>query len=504
MAIDRFLLPFQRNTCLYISEPDIRREPVLTASPKESGAPDNLCAYFYGTVLYDESKYRMWYYAAHSGKNPDNDPPMPQTEKSTGYFSEDNGFYMGPFCYAESLDGIHFEKPALGQFSFKGTEEHNAISLIHPSIAGPLIIKDPDDPDPNRRYKMIHEIIPVQAEPEIKEYGVYSTIALAVSPDGLKWTSTQVPFPGQFMEPASFYKHGNKYVVHYHVCDGNDDDYYTEGGALSGRTGIARYTEDFETWHDFWVEAFAPTEPEDRNLRGLNGTYDQIHLGVGAASLGNVCVGLYGIWHNADYFKDFSKISGDIGLVISNDGLIFREPVKGLRFIKQEDSPCTPVTGHDLNTILTQANGILNVGDKTLIYHGRWRNGIVPDAETTQKYNGSEIALATLPRDRWGGLSIVPGASAGKVCSAEMELRDCFKVYLNADGLRNINVSLLNPDFSEIEGYANGTCREEDGLCSEVRFPLAETGKLPETVRICVNLIRNETDPRVYAVYVEE
>ena len=59
-------------------------------------------------------------------------------------------------------------------------------------------------------------------------------------------------------------------------------------------------------------------------------------LGVGAAGFGNVMVGLYGCWHNK---ADFYEISGDLGLLVSNNGLTFREPVKGHIWLAAADSP---------------------------------------------------------------------------------------------------------------------------------------------------------------------
>jgi len=50
-------------------------------------------------------------------------------------------------------------------------------------------------------------------------------------------------------------------------------------------------------------------------------------------------VGLYGIWHNHDYIKNFNAISADLGLAVSTDGLHFHEPVKGYRFISTQDAP---------------------------------------------------------------------------------------------------------------------------------------------------------------------
>jgi hypothetical protein len=87
---------------------------------------------------------------------------------------------------------------------------------------------------------------------------------------------------------------------------------------------------------------FGSGEPEDRSIRGLNGRYDQVHLGVGAASFGNVCVGLYGLWHNAHFDKAFDDISCDFGLLVSNDGVHFREPVKPRRSGKAKRPPAFP------------------------------------------------------------------------------------------------------------------------------------------------------------------
>lgn len=76
LAIDDVSLPFKKNVGLYLSKPAVRQEPVLAPSPFGSGAPDDSAAHFYGTVLHDAGKFRMWYYACHWGKNPDWPPAM--------------------------------------------------------------------------------------------------------------------------------------------------------------------------------------------------------------------------------------------------------------------------------------------------------------------------------------------------------------------------------------------------------------------------------------------
>ncbi len=110
----------------------------------------------YGNVLYDEAlkKFRMWY---------------------TSDVSAD--FPNFAVCYAESDDGIHWQKPLIGTIdSAHGSRRHNAV-LNEAHL--PSVIKDERDPDPQRRYKMIAYI-----HKDKPEGGPHTF----VSTDGLHWT----------------------------------------------------------------------------------------------------------------------------------------------------------------------------------------------------------------------------------------------------------------------------------------------------------------------------
>ncbi|MCP4643936.1 MAG: hypothetical protein GY851_26065, partial [bacterium] len=61
----------------------------------------------YSTILDDGGLYRM-YYRGHPVDAPDGSP-----SEST--------------CYAESTDGIHWERPSLGLFEVNGTRDNNVI-----------------------------------------------------------------------------------------------------------------------------------------------------------------------------------------------------------------------------------------------------------------------------------------------------------------------------------------------------------------------------------------
>ena len=506
LAIDDNSLPYRKNVGLYLSKPEVRKEPVLQASEFGSGAVDDGAAHFYGTVLFDEGLYRMWYYACHWGINPDwPHRKMQQLKKLSTRIVGGKQMITGPLCYAESVDGIKWTKPSLGQVLFKGNKENNALLLPHTLVSGATVIKDIGETDINRRYKMVYQFFPEFSDPIINEFGNKPTVALATSSDGICWTVADMPFINQFVEHSSFIKHDGKYIIHYHAM-GTFAGHFSEGGNPCGRTGVARISSDFKYWPDLMVESFAPIEPEDKSLRGQSGNYDQVHLGVGAASFGNVCVGLYGLWHNADFDNKFGEISCDLGLLVSNDGLHFREPVKGYRFIKRKDSPATSIPGENFNTNLCQANGILNIGDETRIYHGRWRNVDRNEVEKKRKYYSAEVGLAVLARDRWGALRLNPDELHGVVCSAPISLSENVQnLSVNAKGIDGITVRLLDENFKGIKGFEKGTLIDSGNIEYKVVWGYNKLSQLTkEKIIIQVQIAKtNGISPGLYALYID-
>jgi hypothetical protein len=477
LAIDDQSLPLRHHLCLYLAKPTVRAEPVLAPSRDNPLAPDYLAAHFYGTVLDDGGKFRMWYYPVSFGNS-------------------ETDLTQGPVCYAESDDGIQWTRPILNQVEFKGTTRNNAVRLPDERIEGVNVIKDVDDPDPKGRYKMVYN----------PHNGRTFTIRTATSPDGIHWTA-RASFPkDEFFEQASFFKHNSLYLVHGQALG------VGEGGGERGRQGYCWISPDFDHWLEGAAEAFALAEPREAADRGSTRPYDQVHLGVGGASFGNVVVGLYGLWHN--YPGDTSrkipnswfgheKTSCDLGLVVSNDGIHFREPVKGHVFISRVDSPVTAVDGKTYPTILIQAGGILNVGHETRIYHGRWRNAVYG-----KDYWG-EVALATIPRDRWGALGVYEGESEGTIWSAPLTLPpDGCQISLNADAVDAIGVEIADERFELLDAYSGenrGTAARPSGLDCPLSWPAGNPAALGgKTVRLRVHLKRNDgSDPRLYAIYLK-
>ena len=58
LAIDDVSLPVKQNLCYYLSKPTVRKEPVLAPNRDDPSAPDHATLTCYGTVLFDEGRFR--------------------------------------------------------------------------------------------------------------------------------------------------------------------------------------------------------------------------------------------------------------------------------------------------------------------------------------------------------------------------------------------------------------------------------------------------------------
>ncbi|MEE3371515.1 MAG: hypothetical protein VX346_19440 [Planctomycetota bacterium] len=102
-----------------------------------------------GTVLRDRGKFRMWYRGGGGGPR------------------------GGVWCFAESDDGLKWNKPSLGLIEHQGTRQNNIYVLGQPQAYTPFV--DPNETNPARRYKSAVSSLRIDT-------------ALAHSPHGLVWT----------------------------------------------------------------------------------------------------------------------------------------------------------------------------------------------------------------------------------------------------------------------------------------------------------------------------
>ena len=228
-------------------------------------------------------------------------------------------------------------------------------------------------------------------------------------------------------------------------------------------------------------------------------------LGAALWNRGNVIVGLYGQWHGPAN-NDRRHVEMDLGLVVSNDGLHYSEPIPDFPMVAAAEDGMNhlPHPWNFKHASLAQGQGFENIGGETLYWYAPWPEQL-----------SDGVRVATWQRDRLGYLQPfdqrqlqVPGGC--HVISAPIDLGSRpAQVLLNIDGLSEyaqVTVEILNERFRPVAGYAAGDCLPlESGLRQPVAWRnrrLVDGTGGPIRIRLNYTGIRPE-DPRLYAIYVE-
>ena len=488
-AFDEQSIPFVRNLSLTMNRPE--RHPANPVLPIGGpGMPDEFGVQFYGSVVQDQGKFKMWYIAV--------DPEMATADWFTAP-------YVLSCAYAESEDGIHWTRPDLGLVEYKGNR-HNNLVAIEPAMVNMINVKvivEPDDPDPMRRYKMTaHTWWTEDGERKVR-----GTICPLFSADGLTWhvATDAVPVNGMLKtEDRVLPPH------HFEGCGGLykwNGMYYATGQsgipqrhapyAYSGREVVMHRSPDFVQWSDTTSIGFL-REGQRTSTFGY-GQGEETHEGVSVWNRGNVLLGLYGIWHGG---SDWSDRTIDLGLIMSNDGVHFREPIPEWAFL--EIGP----DGEWDQGGLIQGQGFFNIDDETWIYYGAWDPRCGPDNYLPR----GGVGIATLPRDRFGFLAEATETSDWRPCDLPASLVtttvscDPTALKFNVEGVSNdgpLRVELLTETEKPIPGFSGKQAGivAEAGFASPVRWPGKDaTGTLPETVKLRVEFPAG-CSAKLYAIY---
>ncbi|MBM4075218.1 MAG: hypothetical protein FJ267_06200, partial [Planctomycetes bacterium] len=167
------------------------------------------------SVLHDGGKYRMWY----------------ECYDVEGWPTADDT----SFCYAESTDGIHWNKPKLGLHSYHGSKDNNIIfrqigvDKYRSRVHGSCVFLDPSAP-PEARYKCVSQGV-FQGIGDRPYY-----VAGMTSPDGLHWTRYPQPICPVFADSqySGFWDEAQrKYVIFGRVAG--------RGGRAIGRSMSDRF-----------------------------------------------------------------------------------------------------------------------------------------------------------------------------------------------------------------------------------------------------------------------
>jgi hypothetical protein len=153
----------------------------------------------YGTVLEDSGVYKAWYTAC----------PVSGYERFNDYH-ERNETYL---CYAESKDGVQWNKPNLGIYEWHGSKANNI--LLRVALETSTVFVDPKAPEA-ARYKLLANIPKTMSPPNGP--GVY----IYTSPDGLRWKLNPTllfPFLPDSQNQVFFDTRVEKYVIYARIWD---------------------------------------------------------------------------------------------------------------------------------------------------------------------------------------------------------------------------------------------------------------------------------------------
>jgi dienelactone hydrolase len=486
-AFDDHAIPWHHNTKVTLVEAEKHPDnPVLRRGPK--GSPDGAHAILYGTVLHDGEKFRMWYLGMIEDELKDGQAP---------------GWWR-PMCYAESDDGVNWVKPELGLVELNGNKRNNicligsdphSLSRVNDFLS---VLYEPEDPDPSRRYKAAY-IAHVPFEdvnggrsaigPDESRWGA---LICATSADGLSWKvvgDRPMNAGGERFEVSSLYRFGDFYYAGGQLIS---PWAFQRDGRDIGRVMLTYRSADFNHWSKAKALSFA----RSGQLAAAPVAGQQVHMGAGLWNRGNVLVGLYGMWQDGPKgVYDATGATIDLGLVVSNDGIHFREPVDGFKVIPRGEP------GEWDSIALLQGHAFANVNDRTYIWYSHWNtHGALDDME---------IGLATLRRDGFGYLSRhTKGQDAHAITANLPAAKDGYRLSVNVEGVRPgaaLQVELLDrlgrplPEFSG----AGAAKIETSGTSVELAWPAAgKPSPLDEPFAVQIRF-PDDDEVRLYAVYAE-
>ena len=307
-----------------------------------------------GSVIYDEEDriYKMWY--------------------TTNVQSRGEGktFNKGKaLAYAISEDGVHWEKPEL-EIVLEGGGKTNQV--IAPMEFGYLyqpyfVIKDKNEADPERRYKMAFLSIQrnVTEQATASHPGTRRGTGIAFSPDGLHWNRVKDFASDELIDISHFMvdpQHDDLFVIYGRTLRVSPEireawkHYDWFESVYGGRAVIRSTSRDFLHWEPAeFIMGPDLKDPPSTEIYSMNVfPYEGIYLGLVQRYLCR---------------PDTSTI--DIQLAVSRDGIHFERPFRDALF------PLGEVGTWDRFQLHNMSGPPLIKGDELRFYYGGRTEGQV-------------------------------------------------------------------------------------------------------------------------------
>ncbi len=362
-------------------------------------------AYLYGTVLRDDGDgWRMWY----------------QTY-------DQNARHQYAIAYATSDDLIHWQKPALGHYSWGYRTDTNMVFGGNRWAASPSVIDHGPQVDPERRFAMLYWDA---AGPEIDARLADSSLAaserwkevphsqhgtcIAWSEDGFNWTPDEknpiLPFIKRDNDVTGL---GDVLSCFWDECRGK---YVQYSKAYRHEVGQDEYTpirlcgysesDDLRDWSDP-VVILEPDSDDDPDAQFYGMTVTPYEGGY---------VGLLWVWRS-----DKETDTAWIELTYSRNGTDFVRVGDRAPFI-----PVGEAGQFDSGMLMGTTSNFVVDGDKIGVLYGGW------DGPHWSQERTGAIGLATLPSDRFVGMNA--GADGGVLTTVSTKL-ESETLTINADSV---------------------------------------------------------------------
>lgn len=394
-----------------------------------------------------------------------------------------------PVCYAESDDGIHFEKPMFDFFPLKGSPRNNIVMLGNGGYSyryGCWVVVDNDPIDNTQRYKMSY--FDFSGEGDRENPGLH----VAFSPDGVHWTKhPEGPLSlmghgrGQYAPTLPFFDDTESpWLRSLTMSDAVDCIYDPKIGkyAIYGKMWI-----DAPDGNMFWKHAMGRIVSEDF----INWSEPELVTAPDDNDPPSVEFHAAPVFHYQDYYFSLLQIldraeSGgaiDIELAISKDSNHWQRP-----FRKEFVLPRGAEGSFDSGSIFTNASPVV-LDDEIRFYYGAYSGGATAPAERGKL---SGIGMASIPKDRFTGIRPLaqsdqptlkqPLEHRGQVTLKPIDLTEIQSITLNADASEgSIQVELLSASGYRIRGYSQDEAIpiSGDGLRHTVGWKNASLDDLP-------------------------
>jgi hypothetical protein len=386
----------------------------------------------WNSTYYDAQKgiYKLWY-QAYSG------PDAKDRKKGC------------VICYAESHDGVNWDRPSLNLYSYNDIKDTNIVLLGnggHSWNYGASVVVTPDDPVKSRRYKLAYFDWSFQGGQE------YPGLCVAFSEDGIHWQKhSEAPLLhaayGDFGEPVPYEDEKNR---PWSVPMAISDAFY----ALYDPKAHA-YAIYSKVWIDrpdggmFWKHAVARTQSKDfihwskPELVLTPDDRDPDWLEFHAPPV---------FYYNDCYFallQDLHREVGggiiDVELATSRDGIHWERPFRDTMFLTRGKGD-----QFDSKSLFLNPNPALLADEFRFFYAGYSAGATGGD----DSHLVSGMGMATMKRDRFA--VIQPTGHVGQITLNPIDLTGISEITVNADASSGtVRVEILDSNELRVHGFAH-------------------------------------------------